>query len=416
MVRFRGKLKNKQINKRRKLKMAKIKTLFHKGTAIALGAAVVVAAVVPAFVIGRADAALVANRKITISDSTGDATNVTYKVSFDLASDYASTTLKGIVIDFCANSPIIDDSTCTKNGNLAGFASGNPATIADFRVEGVAEAGWAGASLTTTSTTTVYLTKAAGSAANPSDTITFDVTGVHNPTASNTSFYARIYTYTDASEAIAYTAADTQTDVDFGGIALSTANQITITSKVQERINFCVYADIDGNDACGDNKHAIVLGDANGVLDPENAYVNNQARFDIGTNALGGAVVYMKGDTLESGGYSITSTDTGAVSNDNTEQFGMCLWQSTGSGLTVEAPYDDSVDCAAAPHGINAVEPAATFAFVTAQTTGVAGDHIATKEAGTTSVANLAFLGNIDYGTEAGIYSTNLTFIATGTF
>ena len=58
----------------------------------------------------------------------------------------------------------------------------------------------------------------------------------------------------------------------------------------------------------------------------------------------------------------------------------------------------------------------AQFAFDTTATTATTGDTIASKPAGNTSTATMVFLGNIAFTTEAGIYQTTLTYVATGQY
>jgi hypothetical protein len=402
--------------------MVKTKSLFTRSVSIASVVALAAAALVPGLLIGSAQASLVQDRSILMDSSVASASTF-YTVQFELPTNYGTGVgnLEGIVVEFCDETPIIGDPTCTAP---AGFSINTTPTYDNLHINATAGGGaeivdWVASDLADNGRTFI-LTNSTGIDTAANDIVKFDITSVTNPSTTNHSFYARIYTYDDSAAALAYLLADVDPaegdHVDDGGIAMSTANQMTITSKVQERLTFCVYS----NANCGAGGNSIVLGDAQGVLDPDAAYVNNQTKFDIATNALSGAQVVMKGDTLESAAYSITALGTpGAVSLHETEQFGMCLWQSAGSGITPVAPYDDSVDCATAPQGINVVEPAPVFAFDTSAVNGTmsqGGDVIATKVPGYSSTATLAFLGNIDYVTEAGIYTTTLTFIATGTY
>src|SRR5262249_50033565 len=144
-------------------------------------------------------------------------------------------------------------------------------------------------------------------------------------------------------------------NVDAGGIALSTAEQITVTAKVQERLTFCVYTFPTVESAPGagdwaatppntttDNSCAsktgsdVILGDVNGVLDPSQSYVDKTAYFSITTNASGNAAVRLKGDTLQLNPSNPTCATTPscridavgatpALSSAGSEQFGLCV-------------------------------------------------------------------------------------------
>lgn len=413
---------------------------------------------------------LLGPRQIKMQTSAVSATNVSYRVKFRIASDASN--LGGIVVTFCegADSPIINDTACTVpagfdvsaatiNGqtdgtNIQDDEDGAPLTTADIttfdetggsvQTEDLDDSG------ATTENTVTISNSTAVTAANidANDYVAFTINDVVNPSAVGT-FYARIYTYTTEAAAQGYTLANPAVvgaPVDAGGIALSTAQQITITSKVQERLTFCVYAsDAVGyaNNDCASKTStgAIALGDTNGVLDPGGPFVDKAARYSITTNAASNAVVRAKGATLTSGAFTVDPIGAGTAETDgdddgNIEQFGFCNYEFAGTGLSIDADYDGdngtntcldtfqtsgqdctgildptSPSCATA-NAANDVN----FAFLTSELTSTYGSLIATKAPGAYSTGTLAFLGNIDNTTQAGIYTTTLTFIATGTY
>ena len=394
--------------------------LLRRGISFFAVLALAVAGLVPGL-LGNAKALIVNDRSITMSTSEAAATGVTYHVEFDLASNH--TNIEGIVLEFCDESPIVGSTTCTAP---TGFSIGTSPTVANFDIGGDTDLSWTYNDLADNGRT-LLISDATGVGALATELVTFDITGVTNPSLGNYSFYARIYTYTDSTYAVGYTLADPDVigaHTDDGGIALSTANRLKILTKVQERLTFCLYADATCDAEIETTGAArvteIYLGDTNNVLDPAHSYVNNNSRFDIATNASGGAVVYMKGATLTN---SVSDTITAmgsAVDNDSdvgTEEFGMCAWASAGAGtLTIEAPYDDTTtNCDSTTNGIDG-DASAYFAFDDTSTASASGDLVASKTAGTTSTARMAYLANIAWATESGIYTTYLTFIATGTY
>lgn len=390
-----------------------------------------------------------------MSSSQLGATNVVYEASFDVAT---TGTVQGVVVDVCQESPIIGD-VCT---SPTGFDF-NEATV-DVVVTGLNGAGSFTLDAASDTNTAVLTNATAGSTAAATPvTITFgtagvfpaaNTNGVTNPTDNNTvdagnqpgTFYARIITYTTVAGATAYDSTTANVNnpgaeppvIDAGGVALSTAQQITITSKVQERLVFCVYAnDATGyaNNDCTDkgSTGAITLGDDNGVLDPAGPFVDKYARYSITTNASGNAVIRAKGTTLTSGSFTVSPVGAGTAkapaTTPGTEQFGFCTFQLAGTGLAIDTDYDGddgagaADDCSTTTQSSGTGTPGGTgangdsqFAFITAELNSTFGSPIATKTAGTYSTGELAFLGNIDNTTEAGIYTTVLTFIATGTY
>ncbi len=266
------------------------------------------------------------------------------------------------------------------------------------------------------------------------DTATFELLNARNPSSLGT-FYARIYTYAEPTHALGYTLANPSAGgsvIDAGGIALSTAQLLTIESRVQERLTFCLFtsdlSDPNDYETCS---HAvpdiIALGDDNGVLATDRPSISKDAKYNITTNASLGATVRMKGTTLRAGSFSIDPVgdlDPGdgiaQGSSPGTEQFGLCIYtdpSSIDTTMTPLAPYND-----AACQGTTAGQAAnndnnATFAFNEAGLdVDIYGDAVALKPAGSWSTGRLVFLANISDTTEPGIYSTTFDVIATGRY
>lgn len=382
------------------------------------------ATALPIFSTENADAAILPNRLIRISSSAASATSVTYHVEFDVGS---SGNVQGIVIDFCDETPIIGDTTCSAP---AGFDLTGGSTVA---VSGQSDGTGGTANLSTFTTAaaansgrTLTLTAAAPVSLTANDTAYFDITTVTNPNTTNEAFFARIYTYATSAAASGYSVATPGAYVDAGGVALSTAQQITVTAKVAERLVFCVYTigvgdNCEGGDESGSN---VVLGDDNGVLSPLGPFVNREAKYSITTNASGDAVVTFKGATLTSGLNTIDAIGAtpATVTSGGAEQFGLCVFESSGSGMTIDAVYDGGAgsECSGTTQTAGTTstggDNSAEFAFDVTEAATTYGDVLATKPAGDYSTGVLVLASNISNSTEAGIYTTVLTFIATGTY
>ncbi|GAC1498697.1 MAG: hypothetical protein NVS1B10_00720 [Candidatus Saccharimonadales bacterium] len=366
-----------------------------------------------------ANAAQITTRSITMSTSAAS-TAATYALTFTPATTQASGEL---IVDFCSNSPLVSD--------VCNFTAGTVPTIASPTSSvGTATAVGTGSPVHTIKVTGLTLT-----AATP---ITINFTaGITNPTT-NVSFYARVLTYSTGNAANyvpAATTGNTPTvgagNLDTGGIALSTAANISITSKVFETLSFCVFTT-----SCGTSP-VLTLGDpTTGALSVTNSYTNNSAGYSIATNAGSGASVVMKGTTLcrSSGAncltgasqYTISATGSTATARSaGTEQFGMCVDVTGTASITPAATYTDS--SAAACHllgtGVYATSPGATFGFndsaAAGGTNNSAGSQVFSSTGAVPSYSNttgLTFLGNIAATTEAGIYTTSLNLVATGTF
>ena len=116
-----------------------------------------------------------------------------------------------------------------------------------------------------------------------------------------------------------------------------------------------------------------------------------------GTNASSGYAITVKGATLTSGGNSIDAMSPVASSTLDSEQFGMRITKSGGSG-TVSSPYD----------------LATSYAYIA---TASATDEVAAASGSSAStVYSVYYVANIASNTEAGTYTTALTYVATANF
>lgn len=356
-------------------------------------------------------AAPLTTRSIRISKSaigtTSAGQNVVYRIGFTIP---AAVNVGGMAIDFCSNSPLIGE-TCTAP---AGFNT-NEATpltintqsgITDFAIDAATDAN------------TIILTR---TAASSSGAVSFELgtgtggNGFTNPTAVGT-FYGRLYTYTTSGAAQAHDEDAATGYQDYGGIALSTAAVINITARVQETLSFCVYPDDDGggvgSGTCGDAPN-ITIGHDNGagtfIIDAsqvDEALVH----FSLSTNANGGAVVRLKGDTLKD---SVTPTPNDINAQGSpasaiaaaTEGFGLRI--ATAGSLTATAPYNGG---------------AGNYGFVVSgggadDVTSTFGGQIASVGAPVNnSVTTIEFAAQASNTTAAGVYTASEQLIATGTF
>lgn len=358
--------------------------------------AVILATIVTALPARAGAYAQVAARSIQLSSTANAATNVAYKVNFTTVTD--NQTVGSVVVEFCDNSPIIGD-TCTAG---VGFLDSNFASLTVNNITG----NITGLTVDTTNSTAnrVVLTRTAAAVANSAVSFTLGngtTNGFTNPANSNTTFYARVMTFTNTTGTPP--SGDENNATDAGGIALSTASQLFVTAKVQESLEFCVYTDVD----CATGGTAVALGDPNGVLASNSTTYTANASFDIASNAVSGVVVRLKGDTLKSGVYSIAAAGAACLldpTSTATEMFGLRM-ATLGSGTVATAPYD----CISGRHGFDT--------NATTGTTSMFGQQIANTTGATdTTTSAIEFAAKSANTSEAGVYTTTLTLIATATY
>jgi len=365
------------------------------------------AAAVPSIVLPRlASAAQVQSRSIQLSTAAPSQSAI-YNIKFNVASNY---TMRGIIVDFCdgtSGSPIIGSSNCTLPGGDMVVGT----TIDSMTANSIDVASsWSAATLN--SGRTLSLTNATGTAVASPQTVDIAVSGFTNTSEVGT-FYARILTYNTDSIS-GYTATNTLTYQDSGGVALSISPNIGVTATVQETLMFCVRGDEPtaqcGNSATPGSPLApnVVLGSGNPSVLSTNSVDTAPVYFQLSTNAANGAIVRLKGDTLKSGTNSIpaiggTAVDLGDAGD---EGFGLrvgagtVLANSEGS-INGEPPYNDG----------------ANWAFNSANTTSTYGDIIARSTGPVYDVNKLVELAAKAKGsTPAGVYTTSLSLVAVGTY
>lgn len=386
--------------------------------------ALIAVSVLPIFM-QTADAAApyqVVTRSIKMSNSQTSAGSVTYDVTFSESSSSYPATIKGIVVDFCSTDPIPGD-TCT--APAAPFAVTSTFTNdGDSVTNNASISGWTGGILN--SGRTFDATSATGVATSSTAYVfNFQLTGVTN-TATLGSFYARIFTYTTTAGATGYT--DTNPNAgggeqDYGGIALSTANVVDVTAKVQEQLTFCVYTATTCATQSG--TPAVSLGNS-GILSSTAYWVDNSTKYDIQTNAQTGATVTASAPTTLTGpgGATINALTTAATGTSivGASEWGMCTYAGTAGGGTsgTFTPNTNYNGGTTACNATNVTAGSGTTSGVKYYFNGIGstyGDPIATQGAGSGYTGNVVpIIASTSAAQAAGIYTMTLDFIATGTF
>jgi len=360
----------------------------------------------------------------TAVGAPGSGTNgakAAHTVSFTMATSGA--TIGAIAIIYCDNP--IPQTSCTSSTTATGDA--HNLTSATVTGSGLGGTGWALDTATTNPTITNYgtcngggttrnncvLVKPSSTGTNTgTPTITIAYGGgassyYVNPTT-NTTFYARVVVFSNT-----YT-----TVVDSGSVANATADQITITAKVQEKLSFSVSSQYTANvgSACTTlpSTTDLALGDLNGVLDSGTSY-DAFSYFRISTNALNGTAVQYSGDTLKSGSNSITALASETLSTRGTSQFGLGLNTANANhsftNLVADTGYDE------ANGAVDGAPAAAKFNFSTASVTTPV--TIASAPSSTTITCDtgvVRYVGNISTTTPPGIYATAISYIAVPTY
>lgn len=330
--------------------------------------------IVPYLAVTPASAAQVTNRKVTIGSSVPSAVT-TYSFTFTVPS---STVLQSASFTACTTA----SGACT---TPSGFSVTGTTLTAQPTNLGDAS-GW---TVNTATAGSLRLAKA-GNAAAPTGSQTVGFSGVTNPSTTNSTFFMRIATYSTATWT---------TLVDEGTVAASTSTQIQVALAVDEALTFCTGTSITGQNCGTVSGSTVSLGTGSTTTTASGTSV-----MAASTNGASGYTITVNGATLTSGGNTITALASGGASTTGTEQFGLNLVSNTTPSVGA-ARSGAGTATALSNYGT-----ANTFRFAT-------GESVASVAGPTNAnTFTVSYIANIEGLTEAGVYTSNLNYIATANF
>lgn len=307
-------------------------------------------------------AAQITSRSLTLGSSAASA-STTYTFSFILPS---ATVLQSFEAVLCTTA---SGSCTTPTGfsNSSSTLASQPTNLGDA-------SGW---SVNTSTGGKLRLSKSGNSAA-PSGTTTVAFGSVTNPSATNSTFFARLTSYSDASWTTA---------VDTGTVAASTAGQITVTASIDETLTFTL------------SSATVALGTLT-----SSTTGSGTSTMSASTNAGSGYAISVSGSTLTSGANTIAAMASNAASSQGTGQFGINLKANTTPSV------GSNVSGSGSGTATTNYNTADSFRFVS-------GDSVASATAATNSnTYTVSYIANIAGSQTAGSYATTLTYTATATF
>lgn len=320
----------------------------------------------------RAAALPLPGRSLTLgSVDPGAVTSNKFSFSYSSPDDVGS-----IMFEYC-NSPLIE-ITCDIPTGL----DATNATLTD-------QQGETGFTILTAQTNKIILTRAPASSpvASPS---TYSFNGVQNPTGAPGTFFVRISTHqsADASDA----------NIDFGAVANSTTQAVTVSSEVPPILKFCVGLTIASDCTTADG-NLIDLGD----LSTARAS-SGSSQMLAATNAEFGLAIAMYGTTMTSGNNVIPALQTPTPNAPGNAQFGVNLRKNTDPAVGQD-PSGGGIANPTTPYNTPN-----KFVFHT-------GDIVATSPAATdTRKFTASYLVNVTPSQPPGVYTATLTYICTASF
>ncbi|MFZ1323791.1 MAG: hypothetical protein WAQ57_01360 [Candidatus Saccharimonadales bacterium] len=333
-----------------------------------LAVLIVFAAAAP--IIHAADYPRPANRSLNIGDTTPGATT-SYTFSWQLPS---GGTVGSIRLLMCDNA-FIDDPCVNPGGDMSAAALASQTGVTGFSI--------------LSQTTDVVLLSRSPSGAGTGQSA-YVLNNVVNPVGLQERFFVRVQIYPSADGTGSYS---------YGGsVASATAEPIVISTEVPPILFFCAALTID--EWCQNvNGSFIDYGDLSPVV--EDASIS---QFGVATNATGGYVVTINGNTMTAGTRSIAALATPTANTPGVPQFGLNLRANT-SPANGQDPYGSGIGTVSS--GYNTPD---LYKFAD-------GDMVASAVTGSLfNTYTVTYIVNVPPDQPSGVYNTTIAYICTAAF
>lgn len=320
-----------------------------------------------------ASGAMLGPRSMTMSSSV-ISSQATYKLAFDLST---AGTLGSILIQFCTNTPEVNDPCVAPVGQSVANV-----TLTD-------QSGAVGFAIAAgTNANTIVLSRAALPSAVGQVSYTF--AGAVNPSANGT-YFTRIQTFASTNA--------TGAASDYGSIAFSVNNRLSISADVDPFLIFCAALTIPQLNCSNTVGDFIDFGE----LSTQRPAVGTSQVFTA-TNAKDGYNVTVAGTTLTSGNNIISQIVNRDVSRPGTAQFGMNLRanSSPSSGQEANGP------------GVGA--PTTNYNLANFYQFNNADIVIAADKPDDARRYTISYIVNVPNSQASGVYVSTITYIALGSF
>lgn len=226
--------------------------------------------------------------------------------------------------------------------------------------------------------------------ANTPSSYTFD--NIKNPTDTSQAFSIRLQTHTSSDA--------TGTQVDFGSVRGQVEPSIYIETQVPPQLIFCLSRQVELGCTGSDDTYYTDMGQ----LDADSTLVA-KSQMAVGTNATAGFAVTAIGTPLAAGTNVIDGLKTPTASQVGVNQFGINLVQNTAPAIggNPEGTFTNA-------------EPTADYGIPN-QYKYVSGDVVASSpNVSLMRKFTVSYIVNSNPDLKAGVYSTTITYIASGRF
>ncbi|MDN5275122.1 MAG: hypothetical protein JWP06_1023 [Candidatus Saccharibacteria bacterium] len=252
------------------------------------------------------------------------------------------------------------------------------------------QSGETGYSILSKNTDHVILTRSPSLITTGGSSYTLD--GIVNPTDTSQSFSIRLQSFSTADA--------TGPQIDFGSVKGEVTDGVIIETQVPPMLIFCVAGEVQ--DDCADTNQTNYSD--MGQLDAQSTLLA-QSQMAVGTNATGGFAITANGNPMAAGTNTIDSPLTPTQSIQGSNQF----------GLNLVANSDPAVGDDPEGTWANAI-PSSDYS-VPNRYKYVSGDTVAySPNVSLMKKFTVSYIVNSSKDLRAGVYSTTITYIASGRF
>jgi hypothetical protein len=192
----------------------------------------------------------------------------------------------------------------------------------------------------------------------------------------------------------------TGSQVDFGSVKGQVTSDVTIQTQVPPMLVFCLAEEVNDNCAGTNENNYTDMGELS-----SNKTLTAQSQMAVGTNASGGFAITANGYPMSAGSSVIDSPSVPTESKPGTNQFGMNLVENNAPsiGKNPEGEWANAV--ASSDYSI-----ANKYKYVPGDTVAFSPNVSLMKK------FTVSYILNSNPNLRAGVYSTTVTYIASGRF
>jgi hypothetical protein len=252
------------------------------------------------------------------------------------------------------------------------------------------QTGETGFSILSKSTNHIVLSRAAGSNINSSSSYKFD--NIINPTDTSQSFSIRLKSLASTD--------GTGAQIDFGSVKGQVTDGVEIQTQVPPMLIFCLAQEVDDNCTGTNDTFYTDMG----ALDSKST-LTAQSQMAVGTNASGGFAITVNGTPMSAATNVIDSPSAPVKSTPGKNQFGINLVENIDPAIG-KNPEGEWANAIASP---NYGTPD-MYMYVP-------GDVVAySPNVSLMKKFTVSYILNASPSLRAGVYTTTMTFIASGRF